>query len=84
MRNWQLIVCAAILLSLLPASASAQASLGRISVQVLDPQGAVIPGVEVVASNEETGVATKVQSNEAGICVLPFVQPGRYTIAAMR
>ena len=84
MRNWQLIVCAALLLSLLPASASAQASLGRISVQVLDPQGAVIPGVEVVATNEETGVATKVQSNEAGICVLPFVQPGRYTIAAMR
>jgi len=77
--NWTVILW---LLALLPAVAVAQTAQGRISGTVTDPDGAVIPGVEVIATNEDTGVQTKAQSNEVGLYVLPFLQPGRYTISA--
>ena len=66
-----------------PSALFAQAAQARISGRVLDPDGALIPAVELVATNDETGVATKAQSNPAGIYVLPFLPPGRYTIQAM-
>ena len=75
-------VWAALLVFAMSACAVAQTSLGRISGRVLDPQGAVIPGIQVLATNEETGVVTRGQSNEAGIYVLSFLHPGRYAIAA--
>jgi hypothetical protein len=46
----------------------------------MDPQQAVVPNVEVVATNEATGVTIRGHSNEAGIYILPFLSPGRYTI----
>ena len=60
----------------------AQTSQARITGRVIDPDGAAIPAADVVAINEETGVSTRSQTNEAGIYVLPFLQPGRYTITA--
>lgn len=62
--------------------AEAQTSLGRISGRIVDPAGAVVPAVEVVAANEQTGVAVRAVSNDAGIYVLSFLQPGRYTLTA--
>ncbi len=59
-----------------------QISQARITGRVIDPDGAAIPAAEVVATNEETGVSTRSQTNEAGIYVLPFLQPGRYAIGA--
>jgi len=59
-----------------------QTSQARLTGRVIDPDGAAIPAAEVVATNEETGVSTRSQTNEAGIYVLPFLQPGRYTITA--
>ncbi len=79
MKRW--ILCL-VLLALAPAVLSAQTAQGRISGTVSDPDGAVIPGVEVLAINEETGVRTRAQSNEAGLYVLPFLIPGPYTITA--
>ena len=60
----------------------AQTAQARITGRVLDPAGAVIPGVEVTATNVDTGVPTRVRSNEAGIYVLPFLQPGQYNLSA--
>ncbi len=74
-------VCVAMLL-LLPALVLAQTSQGRISGTVSDPDGAVIPGVEINAINEETGVSFTATSNAVGRYVLPFLQPGRYQIMA--
>ena len=71
-----------ICLCLLAAPLAAQTAQGRISGTVSDPDGAVIPGVEVTATNAETGVATKATTNEVGLYVLPFLQPGRYVISA--
>lgn len=60
---------------------AAAAQQARVSGRVVDPGGAVIPNAAIVAQNEETGVRTEAQSNEAGVYVLPFLQPGRYTIS---
>ncbi len=64
------------------AMAMAQTAQGRITGTVSDPDGAVIPGVEVIATNDGTGVQTKTQSNEVGLYVLPFLLSGQYTISA--
>jgi hypothetical protein len=73
--------CAA---ALLAATASAQTSLARLGGKVVDPGGAIIPLVEVVATNTETGVATHTQSNEVGAYAFPALPPGAYTIAAKK
>ena len=67
---------------LLPSLAVAQTAQGRITGTVSDPDGAVIPGVEVIAANQDTGVQTRTQSNEVGLYVLPFLLSGNYTISA--
>lgn len=75
-----LVTLALLLTASLPVLA--QTAQGRITGLVMDPEGAVIPGVVVVAINEETGVQTTAESNEVGLYVLPFLQPGTYTITA--
>lgn len=56
------------------------AQQARVEGRIFDPGGALIPNVTVVAQNEETGVRTQAVSNDAGTYVLPFLQPGRYTL----
>lgn len=65
-----------------PEFVLAQGAQGRIMGVVADPDGAAIPNAEVVASNEETGVSSRARSNDAGVYVLPYLPPGRYTITA--
>jgi len=72
----------ALVLVVFPVVLRGQGAQGRITGLVLDPEGAVIPNAEVVATNEETGVATRARSNEAGVYVIPYLQPGRYRIMA--
>lgn len=73
---WKLILLSAFLC--LPLAAQQ----ARVDGRILDPGGALIPNATVVAQNEETGVRTQAVSNESGIYVLPFLQPGRYTLTA--
>jgi len=49
---------------------------------VQDPSRALIPGVEVTAVNDATGVETRAISNEAGIYNFAGLQPGTYTVRA--
>jgi hypothetical protein len=74
-------ICLALSVAL-PLITQAQTAQGRISGTVTDPGGALIPGSAVTALNEETGVQNHTKSNEAGLFVLPFLTPGRYTINA--
>ncbi|MCC7499331.1 MAG: TonB-dependent receptor [Bryobacterales bacterium] len=67
---------------LVSSAAFAQTNYGRITGRVLDPQSAVVPGVEVVAKNDESGIAVRSRTNNAGVYALSFLQPGRYTISA--
>ncbi len=65
-----------------PRSVISQESRGTITGTVTDQQGAVVPGVEIQLRNIETNTVTTVQTNEAGAYTAPFLEPGRYSVAA--
>ncbi len=52
----------------------------RISGKVTDPQGAILPGATVVASNVDTGLRSETTTNAAGIYVFPSLDPGDYSV----
>ncbi|MFB3904504.1 MAG: carboxypeptidase regulatory-like domain-containing protein [Acidobacteriota bacterium] len=54
---------------------------GSISGRILDATGALVPGVTVVATNEETNVSVQALSNEEGNYTIPYLLPGSYTIS---
>src|SRR5512132_754002 len=64
-----------------PLQSSAQVS-ASIGGTVSDPTGALIPGVEVTATNVNTGISTTQITNEAGAYTLPSLQPGVYRLRA--
>src|SRR5499426_2461353 len=66
----------------LPRESSAQVSAG-IGGSVSDPSGALIPGVEVTATNVNTGISTTQLTNEAGAYQIPSLQPGTYRLRAL-
>src|SRR2546428_11281613 len=64
---------------LVTASAWAQ-STAQISGTVKDASGAVLPGVEVTATQTETGIARNTVSNENGAYALPTLPLGPYKL----
>src|SRR5207248_2956917 len=54
----------------------------QISGTVRDPSGAVLPGVEIRATQTETGVARTTVTNETGSYALPNLPTGPYRIEA--
>jgi hypothetical protein len=62
------------------AEATAQEVRGQISGQVVDPQGAVVPGATVKVKNEGTGVETTATTNEEGRYSVLFLNPATYTV----
>jgi hypothetical protein len=69
-------------LCLVPASSLAQQGTAEIAGKVTDEQGAVLPGVAIVVTNEETGVYRDLVSGPAGTYFASQLVPGRYKIAA--
>lgn len=59
-----------------------QSSNARLSGTVNDATGAVLPGVEVTATNTATGVVTTALTNDAGAYNFASLLPGTYTISA--
>ena len=55
---------------------------GQISGSVQDQSGAVLPGVEVAATQTETGVRRTTVTNETGSYVLPNLPLGSYRLEA--
>ena len=45
--------------------------------------GALIPGVDITATNTGTGVATMAVSNESGAYPFASLQPGQYRVTSM-
>src|SRR5262249_52753816 len=54
----------------------------QISGTVRDQSGAVLPGVEIMATQTETGVARATVTNETGFYVLPNLTIGPYRLEA--
>src|SRR4030095_13705336 len=53
-----------------------------LSGTVSDVSGALIPGVEVTATNTGTGIASTALTNESGTYRFPSLQPGPYEVKA--
>jgi hypothetical protein len=62
--------------------ASAQTGTSRITGVVKDASGAVVPGVTIVATHEETGIHQQTVTTEAGLFVFPSLPVGSYTVKA--
>ncbi len=77
------IACAVILfLALqLPLAAQQTSISGSISGTIFDPQGAVVPGATVTATDVNRGVAQSTQSDSAGFFVIAQLLPSTYTVS---
>lgn len=64
------------------AIALAQETRGKIAGRVLDPTGAVIPGVPVKATNAQTNVAAAGVTNASGNFEILYLAPGSYNLSA--
>src|SRR6266566_615954 len=71
-----------VLVVLLGGRLGAQSIAGNIGGTLVDPSGAVIPGVQVTLINEGTTESRTTVSNDTGEFVFAAVQPGTYTIKA--
>ena len=59
---------------------SAQTTSATINGRISDPQGSVVPEVEVRAVNIDTNVNYVAKTNDAGIYVISDLPPGRYRL----
>ena len=57
---------------------------GTITGAVTDPSGAAVPEALVTVKNIDTGIERKIKSNEAGLYVATFLQPGHYEVGAAK
>src|SRR5262245_27668559 len=83
MRRWpvgykSVLVCVVALL-VFAQLASGQTS-GTIAGFIQDETKAVLPGVDVQAVQEGTGLSRSTISNETGTYAIPLLPPGRYTV----
>ncbi len=76
------LLCALFILVAGCALARGQGATAQISGTVTDQSGAVLPGVEITATQTETGVSRNTVSNETGLYVLPNLPVGPYRLEA--
>jgi Carboxypeptidase regulatory-like domain len=62
--------------------ASAQTGAGSIFGSVVDGSGQVVPGADIIITNENTGEVRRTTSNELGDYTFQAVRPGPYTVRA--
>ncbi|MEP6635764.1 MAG: TonB-dependent receptor [Acidobacteriota bacterium] len=70
----------ALLILTTSAFAQSQATTGNIEGRVLDPKGAVVPGVTVTAFNQATGLEKSVTSDSDGNYLIILLPPGVYAV----
>jgi hypothetical protein len=79
-------VCVALFISLLASAATCATAWGQATAQisgtVRDQSGAVLPGVEVTATQTETGLARTTVTNETGSYILANLALGPYRFEA--
>ena len=64
----------------LPTASYAQTATGQITGTVRDASGAVMPGVKVAVTNEQTGLTRQTVSGANGDYVIPLLPVGVYVV----
>src|SRR5947207_2038186 len=75
-------ITALILMMSTAATGSAQVTSARLEGLIRDATGAIVPGVNVTATQTGTNIVFDAVSNEIGLYVFPKLIPGTYTITA--
>jgi len=75
-----LILVAVITVSAISALAQSQSTTGNIEGRVVDPNGAVVPGVSITAKNQDTGFSKTVMSDSDGNYIFVLLPPGSYKV----
>ena len=75
-------VISALLLAVLTCTGVWAQAIAQITGTVKDPTGAVLPGVEITATQTETGIARMTISNETGAYILSNLPVGPYKLEA--
>ncbi|MEO6654954.1 MAG: TonB-dependent receptor [Pyrinomonadaceae bacterium] len=75
-----LIFMLVIVIGTVTAIAQSQSTSGNIEGRVVDPNGAVVPGVAVSATNQDTGFAKNVTSDSDGNYIFVLLPPGSYKV----
>ena len=70
-----------LLLCLIASIASAQIRSGTITGTVQDVTGAVVPGVEVMLTNQDTNISDTTTTTATGQYTFPYLPAGTYTVA---
>ncbi len=65
-------------------SSLAFAQTASIQGSVTDQSGAVVPNATITVANTDTGVRQTTTTNGQGIYVVPFLQPGNYSVKVER
>ncbi len=60
------------------------AGAGTITGTLTDQSGAAVPGAVVVVRNTDTGIDRSTTSNDSGIYIATFLQPGHYEVTATK
>src|SRR5438067_7448533 len=61
--------------------AQAQVDTGSVAGIVSDASGAVVPGVKIRITNQETGTDVDLFTNGSGFYAAPSLRPGRYSVS---
>jgi len=63
---------------------SAQTEKAQLNGQVTDSSKASVPGVQISATNSDTGLRRVVATNERGLFTIPLLDPGMYDIVVQK
>ena len=64
--------------------AQSASATGRLEGTVTDPVGAEVPGAEIMVRNQNTGIATTVQSSADGEFTVLYLDPGVYEVSIQK
>ncbi len=79
MRKLMFSIAASLVLAV-AALAQSQSTTGNIEGRITDQNGAVVPGVSVTATNQDTGFAKTVVSDSDGGYIMVLLPPGNYNV----
>src|SRR5947207_7886579 len=82
MKTILIALCIAFLILALNSSTVWAQATAQISSSVRDQSGAVLPGVEIIATQTDTGVSRNTVTNETGVYVLSNLPLGPYKLEA--
>jgi hypothetical protein len=75
-----LVAFAAVLVLSVSIAAQSQSTTGNIEGRVIDQNGAVVPGVTVSASNQDTGLTKNVNTDPEAKFIIILLPPGNYKV----